>query len=1194
MKRNFIRKAWIIGIILMSNLNGFGQLTTLSEDYNNNIVPAPWRAGQGFFISSSDQRLKVKVGKQQWEEFSYDANFNLSAAPRVSFKIRGDFYFQFVLAFVDANGVDNRFPDPLIATIFPSKDFIDVSYDMTGLLKTVDVSKITSIRFMVDPACEKSVNIEIDDFKVGTAAAIYPRLISPITQNVYANAGLTTTVLRGITLGSTVTATSSNTGLIPNPSVAAVGTNGLANMTFTPVTNQSGTAKITLKVSKAGMTDLLFPFDIVVSANLAPTIDAVLAKTMGSNQTLFIPLAGISDGNTERVQNVTITGTSSDQTVIKDADIIEAYTNPLTHGNVTIKTQAMATGFKMVNVTLTLKDDAGITAGGVDTKTIVIPVTVYASYYKSPEIDPIASNNFAYIGTNYVVTLTGINDGNGGNQVSTITAVSSNTIAVSNPVVSYTPGNNTATISYNAKTKDIATITVTVSNTGAPANSNGNTTTAITFTVKGVDPAYTGYIEDFSSYGVNGTTPTPNVFGADYYSSGTGGDDRVSWMTNLEAYDQKWFVEGQGAEQTLTLDPANKRMTLVVDKPNSVPRTFAGVWYSPRKLFNLSGAKYLSLKISSDVATKATFDIFDVNNKRYGLLPEQNITGTPTVITFIFDKAPADASFDFSKVAAVLFNSVVFQAFKGTFTISDLKIGDLADNAPPPMPAAIMMSPIANRTILSNTVGYTVNLENVYVVKDAIELATPVTLTVSSSNTGLIPTPIITNPVNGQAAVKMKPVAGATGKSTITITAKAAGVLDKIFTFDIVVLNKSTLSPTTLTLNGNVTYQAIAGIGLEAPHSEGLADERVGNMGASMLRFDMGGEMQPGLEGLLNDNSDPFVMDLSKYKYKEETVLAFKRAIKLGCTRFIGCVWTPPIWMKGVLAHRPQTQLGTRNRLLDEFYDEFAEYIVGSALAFKDEFGIEMYSVCLENEAEFYSSGNLTATCGYTKEEAAEVVRRVYPRLRAAGLATRIHGFDQLGQQNNVLTWFSSFNNTDVKDKFDAFSIHAYGANAVTPATMDDATLQSYYTECQRVTPKKELWMTETSGWPQDASGGATAISSLFSSFANNLSAWTFLSIDMKLDVMNFYVHKNFAKFIRPGAVRIGATSGDVPGIAFKHDLDKTYTVVLINTTTSMKQSKIAGMPANFPTKMYAYMTAENINTQLIDSVSASDGYMVN
>ncbi|HEX8549217.1 MAG TPA: T9SS type A sorting domain-containing protein [Cytophagaceae bacterium] len=1206
MKQKFIKTLFFGGIATLGSLNVFGQGTTASHDFNDNVVPTAWRAGQGFFITAAEQRLKVKVAKQRWEEFSYDLPLNLTAAPKVSFKVRGDNYFQLVLALVttekDADGntvsKDNRFQTPLLATIFPNKEFIDVSYDFTDFLAAsgtdagnLDLSKVTSIRFMVDPACEKSVNLEIDDFKVGSAALSFPRMIAPITQNAYLNQAATNVLLRGLTAGSTVTATSSNPALIPNPTVGAIGTNGIANLVYTPVVNQSGTVKITVKVSKAGLSDLIFPFDVTVNSNIAPTIDPIANQTVGSNQTLAIPLSGISDGNTSRQQVVTITGKSSDQTVIRDADITLVYTNPMTNGQITFKTLTVANGSKTVNIIITLADDGGTEGGGVNTKTVTIPITVYASYYKSPEIAKITNNNFAYIGTTYTTTLTGINDGNGGSKVTTVTAVSSNQSAVPNPVVNYVAGSNTATISYKAQNKELSTITVSVTNTGAPANSNGNSTTTTTFTVKGIDLPYTGYIEDFQSWGVDGKTASPNVLGGDYFSSGTGGDDRVAWMTSLDGYEQKWFVEGQGRENTLAIDAAAKKATLVVKKPATIPNTFGGVWYSPRKLFDLRNSKYLSVTVSADVPTTVTFDIFDVNNKRYGLLPSKRINQTPQNITFVFDQAPTDAGFDFSKVAAVLLNSSIFVDYNGTITISNLKIGDKADNAPAAKPQSIVMNPIANRTIFSNIAGYTVNLEGVFVVKDAIKLSNAVTLSVTSSNPALIPTPEITNPINGHASIKMKPVAGAKGSSVITVTAKAAGVDDKIFTFNVDVLDKSTLLPGTVTLNGNQTFQTMSGIGTSL-YTTKDAEERAGEMGATMLRFDIGAEMQPGLEGLENDNSDPFVLDLSKYKFTPQLIDAINKSKELGCDRFIANVWTPPIWMKGVLAFRPQTPLGGRNRLLKEMYDEFAEYVVGSCLAFKNQFGTEIYSINLQNEAEFESSTNLTATCQYTKEEAAEVVKLVYPRLKALGLATRIHGFDQLPQQGNVLPWLQYFN-AAIPNEMDAFSIHAYEVNAINPATIDNATLQSYYEEAQKVSPKKELWMTETSGLPPTAEGARINMSSMFSSFANNVSLWGYFEIS-KEDVMNFYVHKNFAKFIRNGAVRIGASSTSVPAIAFRHAENKTYTVVLVNTGSTSLQSKLAGMPADFPNKLYAYMTAENINTQLIDSVTASDGYMVN
>ena len=73
------------------------------------------------------------------------------------------------------------------------------------------------------------------------------------------NAGLQTVSLSGITSGATnenqtltVTAVSSNTGLIPNPTVNYTSANTTGSLTFTPVTNANGTATITVTVNDGG------------------------------------------------------------------------------------------------------------------------------------------------------------------------------------------------------------------------------------------------------------------------------------------------------------------------------------------------------------------------------------------------------------------------------------------------------------------------------------------------------------------------------------------------------------------------------------------------------------------------------------------------------------------------------------------------------------------------------------------------------------------------------------------------------------------------------------------------------------------------------------------------------------------------------------------------------------------------------
>jgi hypothetical protein len=1199
MKKSKFRGVLLGGLAALCSFGAMAQSTSVSHDFNDNQIPSAFRAGQGYFLNSDNGALKVKVGKQIWEEFSYDAALNLSSAPRVSFKIRADYYFQLNLALATPTN-SNRFKEQILLDIFPSNEFMDVSFDFTGLLTTgdnqaVNAALVNSIRFIVNPACEASGNIWIDDFRVGSAAQTYPRMIHVIPQTTHVNSPQQTVLLRKLLAGSTITASSNNTGLIPNPTVGGVNSAGIAELKYTPVAGQTGTAKITVTVAQAGKSNLVFPFDITVNSNLAPTIDAVTAKTMGASQTITFPITGLTDGNTEKEQNLTITASSSDQSVVQNGKINISHSNPFTNGTVSITSEALSSGSKDLSITLTVKDNGGTSNSGVDTKSIVVPLKVYASYYKSPVISAFSNNAFAFIGQPVTVPFT-VNDGNGGTNIASITATSSNTAAFDNPSVNYTPGSGSGSITYTAKNKQESIITISVTNTGAPANSNGNTTTTSTFEVKGADQALTGWVEDFGSYGVNGSNPSPQLFGADYYSSGTGGEDRVTWMKNLDAYEQKWFVEGQGAEQTLTLNSGAKTATLNVNKPNSVPRTFAGTWFSPRKLFDLRNNKYLSVTIRASQNTRVTFDIFDVNNKRYGLLPEQNVTTTDRTITFVFDKAPEDPDFDFSKVGAILFNSLVFQAFNGTFTISNLKIGDKADNAPAALPAEITMYPPANRTIYVNSNKLDVLLSDIKVMKDGIDQKKQVNLSFSSSNTSLIPNPTLVFRRDNEALIELKPFAGQTGTATITIAASSDGVASKNFTFNLDVINKNTNTSAIVTINQSVTHQVIQGIGAVPDNSYRgtIPDMGIDKQGLSMLRFDIGAEYEPGLEGDENDNSDPFVLDLSKVKYSNR--YDWLKSKELGIDRVIGCVWTPPMWMKGVFAHRPQTQLGTRNSLLPEMYDEFAEYILGACLAFKNQFGYEMYSVCLQNEAEFYASSNLTATCGYTAEQAAEVVRRTYPRLKAAGLTTRIHGFDQLPAQGNVLNWFRTFNNSaDVKNMFDAYSIHAYGENAIDPAQLQDAQVQAFYAECQRVDPKKELWMTETSGGPVGELGGIEEFSSIFGSFANNLSVWVPLgSGNLTTDRMRWNAMKSFSKFIRPGAVRVGTTSaGGAAGLAFKHTANNTFTVVLVNSSSNAQQVKLAGT-AGLASTMHVYQTSLNVDCQYMGTTTSSDSYVVN
>src|SRR5208282_5983720 len=90
-----------------------------------------------------------------------------------------------------------------------------------------------------------------------TVTTNQPPTLNPISNlTINENAGLQTVNLYGISSGATnenqkltVTATSGNTNLIPNPTVHYTSPNTNGSLTFTPVTNANGSAIITVTVN---------------------------------------------------------------------------------------------------------------------------------------------------------------------------------------------------------------------------------------------------------------------------------------------------------------------------------------------------------------------------------------------------------------------------------------------------------------------------------------------------------------------------------------------------------------------------------------------------------------------------------------------------------------------------------------------------------------------------------------------------------------------------------------------------------------------------------------------------------------------------------------------------------------------------------------------------------------------------------
>lgn len=350
--------------------------------------------------------------------------------------------------------------------------------------------------------------------------------------NILENASAKTVNLTGISSGPaneagqtlTVTATSDNTSVIPNPTVTYT-TGATGSLSFTPAANAHGTATITLTIkdnggtANGGVDTVVKTFVVTVGAvNQSPALDAIADVNILENaggQT--VNLTGISAGPAnESTQTLTVTATSDTPGLV--ANPVVTY-NGGAAGSLAFTPVTNANG--TATITVTVKDNGGTANGGVDTFVRTFKIHVGA-VNQPPTLNPIADVNILENAAAQTVNLTGLSAGpaNESAQTLTITATSSNTNLVPNPTVTYTTG-ATGSLHFTpvANASGSATITVTVKDTGGTATGGVDTITK-TFTV---NVAFVNHAPSFTK-------------GADQLVAKTAGAQTIAgWATNISA-----------------------------------------------------------------------------------------------------------------------------------------------------------------------------------------------------------------------------------------------------------------------------------------------------------------------------------------------------------------------------------------------------------------------------------------------------------------------------------------------------------------------------------------------------------------------------------------------------------------------------------------------------------------------------------
>jgi glucuronoarabinoxylan endo-1,4-beta-xylanase len=424
-------------------------------------------------------------------------------------------------------------------------------------------------------------------------------------------------------------------------------------------------------------------------------------------------------------------------------------------------------------------------------------------------------------------------------------------------------------------------------------------------------------------------------------------------------------------------------------------------------------------------------------------------------------------------------------------------------------------------------------------------------------------------------------------------------------------LSVTTLAPPNnydVTINKSQRHQTMDGFGFFGAQntwwsgssslwSEAWGDQVIGDLGITIWR----NEHYPP-----SDNLNPQDANCTKQRPVVEGLK--RKADQYGVDlKFIFTVWSPPASLKVRVTNNTREvgiphPFGTKQggALDPTRYAEYAQWM-GAGIENYRALGIEPYAVSPQNEPFFVQSFN---SCWYKQEwypemliGAMSILKADYPNVRIFGS----EGMLEMEAADHNWQWFyhkQILDSPAARANIDILAVHGY-SDGVAP-TSGSTLGHLWQSHKQRFADpmNKKQWMTETSGYVDawNGSPGAFALGLDMMSALNNgnVAGWVwwqgsenpgstagvgqFALMNGTVKGKKYYVSKQFYRYIRPGAVRVGATSANTNVFvsAFEHPARGTHTVVVANTSQSAQSVTLGG--AALPTTFTIYRTsaAEN------------------
>ncbi len=393
-------------------------------------------------------------------------------------------------------------------------------------------------------------------------------------------------------------------------------------------------------------------------------------------------------------------------------------------------------------------------------------------------------------------------------------------------------------------------------------------------------------------------------------------------------------------------------------------------------------------------------------------------------------------------------------------------------------------------------------------------------------------------------------------------------------------------------VNNAVTYQTITAMGAAMNTSftpteysdPNFINSVVNDLGASGFRF----AIPPTFEKA-NDDNDPNHINWAGYDMAAiEQPMRFLQELKArGVKTFLATVWSPPWWMK---TNSSQVEGGM---LRPDMRQEFAEYLAAFTLAAKNNYGIDITAIAPQNEPFFVEP---YPSAFYNPSQLREALRATMRMFTKYGLKTQFAPTEELIYPGRN-KWYMDAIMNDPETKLYPGPIAGHGVD-----------FWDEYKE--KIAPyHKTFWQTEMSGFSATWNGAMATAEGISNALSRSDAAVYFywqiseLSGGASKGLMvngkptpKYYAAKQYYRYIRPGMVRVSATTTD-PNLrlaAFRNPANGAMTIVLINKDTVATDVNFTLSGTNLPTSYKQVRSTETENAVPAGTVTGGPSIKLN